>query len=139
MTLSYPGFLKCKVTQGGGCTNISANVLSLSTGNEHQKPSEEVNIRCNLCQSHKVGCIFSKRKEFLKHLNLVHYRNELLEAFPFSEGSNRNLCLKTIEKPSRTEIYLCWSSLFEDIRVLAESCSSAIYEVAALKGNFGQK
>ena len=56
--------------------------------NETQPFNEEVTVMCSFCQSRNVDNGFSNRSEFLKHLSLVHYRNKILIAYPFTEGSN---------------------------------------------------
>ena len=56
--------------------------------NETQPFNEEVTVMCSFCQSRNVEHGFSNRTEFLKHLSLVHYRNKILIAYPFTEGSN---------------------------------------------------
>merc|ERR1719508_698039 len=71
---------------------------------------EEPTVQCSLCQANNKVRLFTKRSEFLKHLSLLHFGKTLLQAFPFAEGKNCNLCFETSKKlytPSKKEVHVC--------------------------------
>eukprot|EP00092_Neocalanus_flemingeri_P018570 GFUD01020107.1.p1 GENE.GFUD01020107.1~~GFUD01020107.1.p1 ORF type:complete len:1017 (+),score=252.41 GFUD01020107.1:102-3152(+) len=71
---------------------------------------EEPTVQCSLCQANNKVRLFTKRSEFLKHLSLLHFGKALLQAFPFAEGKNCNLCFETSKKmytPSKKEVHVC--------------------------------
>jgi len=72
--------------------------------------SEEPSVQCSMCLANNKQRLFTKRSEFLKHLSLLHYGKALLQAFPFAEGKNCNLCFETSKKmytPSKKEVHVC--------------------------------
>jgi len=71
---------------------------------------EEPSVQCEMCKANNKMRLFTKRSEFLKHLSLLHFGKALLQAFPFAEGRNCNLCFETSKKmytPSKKEVHVC--------------------------------
>jgi len=71
---------------------------------------EEPSVQCEMCKANSKVRLFTKRSEFLKHLSLLHFGKALLQAFPFAEGRNCNLCFETSKKmytPSKKEVHVC--------------------------------
>ena len=74
-----------------------------------QQPPDVPTVQCEMCNSkyNKVR-LFSTRSDFLKHLS-IHYRKELLQVYPFTEGMNCRICLETLQQytPSKKEVFAC--------------------------------